>query len=227
MRREFTVLCRRWQLFTEATVAIDGSKFKAVNHRDRNFTIGKTKTRMAPIADRGCYSSEQIKACNDAGIAPAVPKPITSNSSAGGRYEKWDFTYSPKRDAYRCPAGEYAIQRFTSVENGLAIHKYWSSGTIKSWMGATRLLVSALTDGKRRDEPARTGLQPEASDENHGNRNLDRGAARLIGVGLAAGSMAGRPRDSLDQRLRGELSHSLGQQRTLTLCRTWPYNRAI
>jgi len=51
------------------------------------------------IADRGYYSSEQIKGCEDAGIAPVVPKPITSNSSAGGRYEKWDFTYLPKRDA--------------------------------------------------------------------------------------------------------------------------------
>jgi transposase len=45
--REFIVLCRRWRLFTGATVAIDGSKFKAANHRDRNFTSGKMKTRMA------------------------------------------------------------------------------------------------------------------------------------------------------------------------------------
>lgn len=44
--REFIVLCRRWKLLTETTVAIDGSKFKAVNHRDRNFTSGKMKTRM-------------------------------------------------------------------------------------------------------------------------------------------------------------------------------------
>src|SRR5437667_10207037 len=47
--REFIVLCRSWGLFTEATVAIDGSKFKAVNHRDRNFTSGKMQTRMALI----------------------------------------------------------------------------------------------------------------------------------------------------------------------------------
>ena len=45
--REFIVLCRRWNLFTEATVAIDGSKFKAVNNRDRNFTSGKMATRMS------------------------------------------------------------------------------------------------------------------------------------------------------------------------------------
>src|SRR6202158_1209779 len=47
--REFIVLCRRWGLFTQATVAIDGSNFKAVNHRDRNFSSGKMKTRMALI----------------------------------------------------------------------------------------------------------------------------------------------------------------------------------
>jgi transposase len=34
--REFIVLCRRWKLCTAATVAIGSSKFKAVNHRDRN-----------------------------------------------------------------------------------------------------------------------------------------------------------------------------------------------
>jgi len=82
---------------------------------------------LTAIADRGYYSSEQLKACEDAGIAPVVPKPITSNSAAGGRYEKWDFTYLPKRDAYRCPAGEYATRRCASHENGLTFYKYWSS----------------------------------------------------------------------------------------------------
>jgi len=39
--REFTVLCRRLELFGGQLVAIDGSKFKAVNSRDRNFTKRK------------------------------------------------------------------------------------------------------------------------------------------------------------------------------------------
>jgi len=39
--RQFVVLCRELGLFGEATVAIDGSKFKAVNNRDRNFTRAK------------------------------------------------------------------------------------------------------------------------------------------------------------------------------------------
>jgi transposase len=252
--REFVVLCRNWGLFAESAVAIDGSKFKAVNHRDRNFTSGKMKTRMerieqsiaeylmqldrmdrketpssprqftrlkdrigklkqemrrlreikvrmeaspdgqvsltdpdarsmvsqgkgtgtvgynvqtavetknhlivthevtnigsdrhqlkkmadaarealgteelTAIADRGYYSGEQIKACDDAGMVPLVPKSFTSNSGAHGRYDKSDFVYVRKRDAYRCPAGEYAIRRFTSMEKGMAIFKYWSS----------------------------------------------------------------------------------------------------
>ncbi|KLU24344.1 hypothetical protein EOS_20605 [Caballeronia mineralivorans PML1(12)] len=33
-------------LFSEALVVIDGSKFKAVNHRDRNFTSAKLERRM-------------------------------------------------------------------------------------------------------------------------------------------------------------------------------------
>ncbi len=40
---QFVALCRRLNLFAEASVAIDGSKFKAVNNRDRNFTAAKMK----------------------------------------------------------------------------------------------------------------------------------------------------------------------------------------
>src|SRR6516165_7055756 len=43
---EFVVLCRQMKLFTESVVAIDGSKFKAVNNRDRNFTQQKIKLRL-------------------------------------------------------------------------------------------------------------------------------------------------------------------------------------
>ena len=43
------MLCQRLDLFSEALVAIDGSKFKAVNHRDRNFTSAKLEPRMRDI----------------------------------------------------------------------------------------------------------------------------------------------------------------------------------
>ncbi|MGH8348579.1 MAG: IS1182 family transposase, partial [Pseudomonas sp.] len=47
--RQFVVLCRNLDLFSQSIIAIDGSKFKAVNNRDRNFTQGKVKARMQQI----------------------------------------------------------------------------------------------------------------------------------------------------------------------------------
>ncbi len=47
--REFVGVCRRLELFTQAVVAIDGSKFKAVNHRDKNFTESKMKARQKRV----------------------------------------------------------------------------------------------------------------------------------------------------------------------------------
>src|SRR5450631_2716760 len=47
--REFIVLCRDLKLFSEAIVAIDGSKFKAVNNRDKNFTDNKLAARMQQL----------------------------------------------------------------------------------------------------------------------------------------------------------------------------------
>ena len=49
--REFVMLCRNLNLFSEALVAIDGSKFKAVNGRDRNFTKHKPKARMQQLEE--------------------------------------------------------------------------------------------------------------------------------------------------------------------------------
>lgn len=45
----FIDLCREMRLFSEAVVAIDGSKFKAVNNRDRNFTAQKIKSRLVHL----------------------------------------------------------------------------------------------------------------------------------------------------------------------------------
>jgi len=249
----FIELCRGMKLFSEAEVAIDGSKFKAVNNRDRNFTEQKIKSRLAhlekavkqylddldradrqpssvpearvehlkekivtirsemkklrkikeqlpqsggqlsmtdpdarsmnsagkgtgtvgynvqtavdtknhmivahevtnighdrrqlsdmserarqaigsksltTLADRGYFNGEEILKCDQAGITPLVPKPLTSGSRAEGRFDKRDFIYNAKRDTYRCPAGERAIWRYVRIEDGLTIHRYWPS----------------------------------------------------------------------------------------------------
>ena len=47
--RQFVVLCEQLRLFSEALVAIDGAKFKALNNRDRNFTRAKLQRRMEEI----------------------------------------------------------------------------------------------------------------------------------------------------------------------------------
>jgi transposase len=252
--REFVVLCRNLHLFTEAIVAIDGSKFKAVNNRDKNFTERKLAARqkqlddsiarylveldradrepalvsegrvsqlkekltkikeqmqhlneigeqmraapdqqisltdpdarsmatsgrgtgmvgynvqtvvdaqhhlivahdvtnqghdrqqLAPmaeragqaigndqltaLADRGYFNGEQILKCEQRGINPLVPKPLTSGNRAAGLFDKRDFIYSAASNEYRCPAGERAIWRFKAAEKGLTQHRYWSS----------------------------------------------------------------------------------------------------
>ena len=47
----FVLLCRRMGLFGDAVVAVDGSKFKAVNNRDQNYTRGKLERRRAQIEE--------------------------------------------------------------------------------------------------------------------------------------------------------------------------------
>ena len=47
--RRFVMLCRELRLFTEAAVAIDGSKFKAVNNRERNYTPGNGWTPRVAV----------------------------------------------------------------------------------------------------------------------------------------------------------------------------------
>jgi transposase len=267
---QFVLLCRKLNLFTQEVVAIDGSKFKAVNNRDKNFTREKMKRRLQQIeesierylsqldtadrqepseptqakvvrlqdkiatlkqhmkklkeievrmletpdkqlsltdpdarsmnsrgtgivgynvqtaveaehhlivahevtnvghdrdqlatmaqrardamgieeltalADRGFFDGEQIRACDELGITPFVPKPLTSGSKADGRFGKQDFVYIAQDDEYRCPAGQRLINRFSTVENGMTLHVYWSS------VCQTCPLKAQCTPGKER-----------------------------------------------------------------------------
>ena len=47
----FVELCRQMGLLVKASVAVDGSKFKAVNNRDKNFTRGKVERRRAQLEE--------------------------------------------------------------------------------------------------------------------------------------------------------------------------------
>jgi hypothetical protein len=83
--------------------------------------------KLEVVADRGYFKSEEILACDKAGITVTLPKPQTSNNKARGRFVKPDFRYVSEDDVYICPAGERLNYHFTNVEAGLALRHYWTT----------------------------------------------------------------------------------------------------
>ena len=70
--REFVMLCRKLELLNAASVAIDGSKFKAVNARDRNFTQAKMQRRLEQIDESIARYLSQLDSADRQG--PTVPE---------------------------------------------------------------------------------------------------------------------------------------------------------
>ncbi len=83
--------------------------------------------RLDVVADRGYYNGEEILACGEAGITVTLPKPLTSNNKAKGRFVKQDFRYVAIDDAYICPAGERLVYHYTNVEEGRTLRRYWTN----------------------------------------------------------------------------------------------------
>jgi hypothetical protein len=82
------------------------------------------RKRIEVIADRGYYSGTEILEAERSGVNTYVPKPMTSNSKARGRFGKADFIYMADVNEYRCPAGERLRHCFDVEEHGLTIHIY-------------------------------------------------------------------------------------------------------
>ena len=76
------------------------------------------------VADRGYYNGEEVKACEQSGMAVYVPKPNNSSNLKRGLFTKEDFIYDSQRDCYRCPAGKELTYRFDSVEQGRPVRCY-------------------------------------------------------------------------------------------------------
>src|SRR3546814_9265328 len=70
-------LCRGLGLLGEASVAIDGSKFKAVNNRDRNFTRGKMERRLAQIEESVARYLHQLDSADRQEPSPALTNKTT------------------------------------------------------------------------------------------------------------------------------------------------------
>jgi transposase len=82
---------------------------------------------LQAVADRGYFDSDEILACHKAGITVTLPKPMTSNAKAEGRFGKQDFRYVAEEDIYVCPAGEKLSYHYTNEENGLVLRRYWTN----------------------------------------------------------------------------------------------------
>src|SRR3981081_4804491 len=83
--------------------------------------------KLDAVADRGYFNSEEILACEEDGITVTLPKPMTSNSKAEGRFGKQDFRYVAEEDVYICPVGERLTYHYTHEENGLVLRSYWTN----------------------------------------------------------------------------------------------------
>jgi transposase len=85
--RRFVALCRNMHLLDEAKVAIDGSKFKAVNNREKNFTHDRLKKRMQSLEDAvGRYLADLDRADRQADVS-GVPIPAAKISAIKDRIE--------------------------------------------------------------------------------------------------------------------------------------------
>ena len=100
--------------------------------------------RLEVVADRGYFSSEQILACQEAGVTVTLPKPQTSGNRVKGWFVKQDFRYVPSEDVYVCPAGEKLTYRYTNQEDGRVLRRYWTSAC------QTCAIKDRCTSGKER-----------------------------------------------------------------------------
>ena len=108
-------------------VTNDGSDRSQHSHVAKETKAMLDVDKLDAVADRGYFDSEEILACENAGITVTLPKPMTSNSKAQGRFGKQDFRYLAEEDVYICPAGETLAYRYTIEENGLVLRRYWTN----------------------------------------------------------------------------------------------------
>src|SRR6516162_588139 len=89
----FIALCRMIGLLTHPSVAIDGSKFKAVNNRDKNFTRAKMERRMPQNEESVAHSLEQLDTADRQ--EPSEALTTKTNRRLSCRREAHPFLYNP------------------------------------------------------------------------------------------------------------------------------------
>ena len=93
----------------------DGTDRSQLSHVANETKTALGVEKLDAVADRGYFNSEEILACEEAGITVTLPKPMTSNAKAEGRFGKQDFRYVADEDVYVCPAGEKLAYSFTKA----------------------------------------------------------------------------------------------------------------
>jgi hypothetical protein len=61
--------------------------------------------KITAVADRGYFNGDQVLSCEGTGVAPIVPKTLTSSGAKRGFFTRQDFIYNAEQDHYTCPAG--------------------------------------------------------------------------------------------------------------------------
>ncbi len=61
--------------------------------------------QITALADRGYFTGDQVLSCEGTGVAPIVPKTLTSSGAKRGFFTRQDFIYDVEHDHYTCPAG--------------------------------------------------------------------------------------------------------------------------
>ena len=75
--------------------------------------------RIAVVADKGYFKTEDIEACEKAGLEPYVPRPQRGPSVKAGLFRKDEFEYDAASDSFLCPAGQRLHAYSFSLLRGL------------------------------------------------------------------------------------------------------------
>src|ERR1700746_3620149 len=63
--------------------------------------------QITALADRGYFNGDQVLSCEGTGVAPVMPKTLTSGNTKRGLFTGQDFIYDAEKDHYICPAGQH------------------------------------------------------------------------------------------------------------------------
>ena len=85
----FVELCREMGLLATSSVAIDGSKFKAVNNRDKNFTRAKVERRRAQLEESVARYLSQFDAADRQEPTEALAAKVTRLTEKLTKRKKW------------------------------------------------------------------------------------------------------------------------------------------